>query len=297
MNRPTWSFLPIPARLGYYQITRKAVACCIDPILAHISSPTAILPTMDYDIFREELALKYPSYGYALWNPSPQGRYSAVQVGDVGFICEGYFHRLFNILLPQDHPSHREGAPPHHEPLEVDINIHTYRGTLPPNHLRSNGVSDTSDVDRRLTTGQWSSPSMGFSDNDPNSPDPAATRHSFSCSNKRGALLSLPLPAQREDTAIRKAFEKFMVEHIDEWFAFAQGLGLGIDHEWEIILVTGRHLAGSWANVAFLERDQKVSFGFRVSHGSDVEWEFTPEGAGGAALNLGPIGQMDHSLI
>ncbi|KAH9954227.1 hypothetical protein BC827DRAFT_1098671, partial [Russula dissimulans] len=65
-----------------------------------------------YDIFREELTLKYTSYGYALWSPSPQGRYSAVQVGDIGFIYKGYFHRLFNILLPQDHPSHRVSALP-----------------------------------------------------------------------------------------------------------------------------------------------------------------------------------------
>jgi len=103
---------------------------------------------MDYDIFREELALKYSSYGYALWKPSPGGHYSAVEVGVVGFIHEGYFHRLFDILLPRDHPSHRDGVPPHHEPLELNIASPTYAGTLQPNHLRSNGVTDTSHLDR-----------------------------------------------------------------------------------------------------------------------------------------------------
>jgi len=105
---------------------------------------------MDYDIYREGLALKYPSYGYALWKPSPQGGHPAVQVGDVGFIYEGYFHRLFNILLPRDHPSHGEGAPPYHEPLEIKAKIRTYTGILRPNHLSSNGISDTSNVDRRF---------------------------------------------------------------------------------------------------------------------------------------------------
>lgn len=104
---------------------------------------------MDYDIFREELAIKYPAYGYALWEPSPGGRYTAVEIGDVGFIREGYFHRLFNILLPEDHPSHQDGVPQHHEPLILRTRSPTYTGTLQPNHLRSNGVLDRSD-DRRL---------------------------------------------------------------------------------------------------------------------------------------------------
>jgi hypothetical protein len=102
---------------------------------------------MDYEIFREELAIKYPGYGHALWQPSPGGRYTAVQVGDVGFIREGYFHRLFNILLPADHESHRNGVPQNHEPLTLRISPPTDPGTLPANHLRSKGVSDTSDIE------------------------------------------------------------------------------------------------------------------------------------------------------
>ncbi|KAI9512555.1 hypothetical protein F5148DRAFT_852942 [Russula earlei] len=230
---------------------------------------------MDYAIFREELALKYSSYGHALWKPSPEGRYPAVEVGDVGFIHEGYFHRLFNILLPRDDPSHPDGVPPGHEQLKLNINSPTnYTGTLQPNHLRSNGVSDTSDVDRRFVQ----------------DPD-AAARLYFSCSNRRGALLSLPVPAQRQDTAVRREFTKFIIKHIDEWFAFAQGLGFGIHRREDIILVTGRDLTRSWANIAFQERDQKMSFGVQASRGSDVQWQFTPEGAGGVAFNLGPSGQ------
>jgi hypothetical protein len=46
----------------------------------------------DYDIFREQLAIKYPSYGHALWEPSPRRPDRPVQVGDVGFIRRGKFH-------------------------------------------------------------------------------------------------------------------------------------------------------------------------------------------------------------
>jgi len=51
-------------------------------------------------IFREELSIRYPNQGCALWEPDPQCLYEAVAVGDVGFIDKGYFHRLFNALCP-----------------------------------------------------------------------------------------------------------------------------------------------------------------------------------------------------
>ena len=61
-----------------------------------------------HQTFREELAIKYPTFGYPLWEPGSRGRYHAVQVGDVGFIREGYFHKLFNVL----HPTSASGGGP-----------------------------------------------------------------------------------------------------------------------------------------------------------------------------------------
>jgi len=55
-------------------------------------------PSMEYDIFCEKLVLKYPTYGHALWQPTPGEDGLAVEIGDVGFIREGRFHRLFNVL-------------------------------------------------------------------------------------------------------------------------------------------------------------------------------------------------------
>lgn len=43
------------------------------------------------------------------------------------------------------------------------------------------------------------------------------------------------------------------VRHINLWFAFAENLGLGINRMQDIILVTGRHCARSWVNIAFSE--------------------------------------------
>lgn len=104
---------------------------------------------MDYDIYREEFAIKYPTYGHALWEPSPGGHYTAVEIGDVGFIREGRFHRLFNTLLSRDHPSHEDGVPQRHEPLVLSLRSPIDNSMLWPNDLRSNGVLDRSEERRQ----------------------------------------------------------------------------------------------------------------------------------------------------
>ena len=71
----------------------------------------------DYEIFREQLAIRYPSYGYALWEPSPRDPDKPVRVGDVGFTHKGRFHCLFNALLSADDPSQEPRVPDYHEPL------------------------------------------------------------------------------------------------------------------------------------------------------------------------------------
>jgi len=117
---------------------------------------------------------------------------------------------------------------------------------------------------------------------------------SFSCTRKCGAILSLPVPALRKDTLARGYFGQWLVKNIDLWFAFTQRLGLGITRMGDIVLVTGCHLARSWANIAFPEgRDEEqVSFGVKVSGVCNVEWRFPPEDVQGAALNLGPSGKV-----
>ena len=82
----------------------------------------------------------------------------------------------------------------------------------------------------------------------------------FSCTGKQGALLSLPVSAQGEDTVAFGDFGKWMIKHIDVWFSFARGLGLGINRMEDIILVTGRHLTKSWVNVAFNQRRSDAGY-------------------------------------
>ena len=94
----------------------------------------------DFEIFREQLALKYPSYGYALWEPTPTNPNRPVQVGDVGFIREGRFYRLFSALLPAGDPSQEFGVPEYHTPLVPIVSDHVATVSFDPNNYCSSGV-------------------------------------------------------------------------------------------------------------------------------------------------------------
>jgi hypothetical protein len=97
-----------------------------------------------YDIFRHHLSVKYPAYGHALWEPSPEPEYlcPAVEIGDVGFIREGRFYRLFNVLLPAEDPSHENyGVPEYYEQLTFRMRNHIIPGTLSPNNFYSARVT------------------------------------------------------------------------------------------------------------------------------------------------------------
>ena len=95
-----------------------------------------------YSTFREQLAIAHPALGYALWEPDP-GEYPPVAIGDVGYIREGRFRRLFNALLPRNHPSHQD-VPDHHEPLHLNMTNHVDRGILHPNQFCSYRVRSSS---------------------------------------------------------------------------------------------------------------------------------------------------------
>jgi hypothetical protein len=105
------------------------------------------------------------------------------------------------------------------------------------------------------------------------------------------------VPAQRRDTIAQDAFAKCICNNIDVWFAFIQGLDLGVRRIEDIILVTGRDLARSSFNVTFSDTQggEQVSFGVRVTSISNIEWQVSHEDIRGAAVKSGPSGQVRSS--
>ncbi|KAH9070966.1 hypothetical protein EDB83DRAFT_2365601 [Lactarius deliciosus] len=238
----------------------------------HISfGQSTLSPSMaHYDVFRRLLAIHYPAYGHALWEPDPGSLGLPVAVGDVGYVREGKFFRLFNALLPKDHPSHSTfGVPEHYEQLQVPHGDHIVHGTLSSNHFCSAGVT------------------LG--------PDPEAlanrSKINFLCTRQQGAVLYLPVQARSENTVALVHFGKWMIEHIGSWFSWARRLALGVNKMEDIILVTGCHRTRTWVNIVFPGGSGDASVFLDVNFDADrVRFDLHRERSRGALINMGPSG-------
>jgi hypothetical protein len=102
-------------------------------------------PSMQhYDTFRLQLGNTHSHFGHALWDTSLEEQYPTVEVGDVGFIREGKFFRVFNALYSEHHSCNRRfGVPEDHERLSPVPN-HISHATLQPTNICSHGVIATS---------------------------------------------------------------------------------------------------------------------------------------------------------
>ena len=79
------------------------------------SSPMPVDPPPVPKVYQDEMTTL--SHGLALWNPNPPKEiYDKVSIGDVGYLHEGSFIRMFNVMLPWTHESNRTLGEP--EPFE-----------------------------------------------------------------------------------------------------------------------------------------------------------------------------------
>ena len=123
---------------------------------------------------------------------------------------------------------------------------------------------------------------------------------SFSFTRKYGAVLSLPVTSRREDTLVLGHFQKWIIKHIDSWFAFTQKRRLGIKME-DIILVTGCHHARSWTNICFneVQSDTQASSGLQITEnfGDPANWPVTDQNSQGTVVRHGPSGEVRVAYI
>lgn len=85
----------------------------------------------------------------------------------------------------------------------------------------------------------------------PSSPDEVPTAL-FRCRRGKGAFLSLPFNAYREDAIRTKVFETYIRRHCDSWLELAIIGGYDVKLE-DIIFVTGCDLTSSWAMATFMQ--------------------------------------------
>ena len=82
------------------------------------------MATAAYDVYAEQLYTARE--GLALYEPDPGGQYDRVRVGDVGFLQEGFFNRMFNIFVDKEDPTNQGSVPENFSPIPA-----VYQATLP----------------------------------------------------------------------------------------------------------------------------------------------------------------------
>ena len=106
-----------------------------------------------FNVYRDQLSSL--NYGLALWNPSPlKPIYDHVSIGDVGYVREGLFIRLFNVVLPWDHKSNTAmGQPEPYESLDCGQYSQNLQGPLrQQQHFSRNVSTETNDSNTQATS-------------------------------------------------------------------------------------------------------------------------------------------------
>jgi hypothetical protein len=87
-----------------------------------------------FNTYREQLRVSFPHHGLALWDPNPvKGLFKDpghVSIGDVGYLHNGTFMRMFNVKRPRDDPSNTLiEIPEGYKPLKQEKYEYIYRST------------------------------------------------------------------------------------------------------------------------------------------------------------------------
>ncbi len=108
------------------------------------------------------------------------------------------------------------------------------------------------------------------------------------------------MTARREDTSALGQFRKWIIDHIDSWFAYTEQLGIGIRME-DIVLVTGCHRTRSWSNIVITQAtEDHISLGVEIADavGANVNWGRSDIRIQGALYSQGPSGEVrDTQMI
>jgi len=94
--------LPNPS---FLQLARDPLSVSFFLLRPSTGTFSSLMPVdPPHTVYQDQLTTL--SHGLALWNPTPPKTiYNNVSIGDVGYLHEGTFIRMFNVTLPWDHPS------------------------------------------------------------------------------------------------------------------------------------------------------------------------------------------------
>ncbi|KAJ7227452.1 hypothetical protein GGX14DRAFT_419634 [Mycena pura] len=184
--------------------------------------------------------------GFPLYDPKPRAtlpqeyRRTGIAIGDVGRVTpEGGFDFFFNIYLPAEHPINANDVPDAFSPLPAP----TIRDLDVDDHNPGDSVSTPSVQENETTSQEF----------------PGSTFH-FRCFGPRGAVLALPYGAHLEKLDNIGHLRRYMAEHAQSWYKYAN-----VNRGRELVngtlcLVTGWEKAPSYGMACFQHVSPQTEF-------------------------------------
>ena len=211
-------------------------------------------------------------HGLPLWFPDK----SQANIGDVGFVVNGCFYRMFNAMRPHDDPTNVHGVPENFIPLRLSDNvIYSNEQYLLPGPICAEstpvrnvnvgiGVSAIGYAlsfvfvvitDRKVTTTLFRQQAH------------ADASYSFDYYGTQGAIAILGDVGKQEHVLLSLAFREYMLKNHDSWHKFARSLDFDVRHE-DIIFVSGWVKTSEWASAAFSNEKREHDLTISASIGS-----------------------------
>ncbi|KAI0701530.1 WD40 repeat-like protein [Cerioporus squamosus] len=218
--------------------------------------------TPAYDIYTKQLFGL--GYGYPLWFPEPaQGH--EINIGDVGYLFQGAFYRLFNATLPEDDPSHREwGVPDHYEPFKKQVIT---------SHLKSSSV-------KSIEIGGGAELALA----------PVGGGIKFECNQEQGAFVFVDQPADRVQMRPSKSLIPYMKANIEHWSALASRHDADVAKD-ALIFVSGTVKTNDWGLGAFISHGQSCVAEFQAQvHFAQAQltWKTSQQNEGNTQVRQRP---------
>ncbi|KAJ3554729.1 hypothetical protein NM688_g2957 [Phlebia brevispora] len=232
-------------------------------IFPFILSPVEI-PMPDFNpvnVYSSELKRHANEWlGHALWYPDSSP--NEVEIGDVGYIHEGRFMQMFNVIteagfLPD------EQKPQGFKPLHYHSSLNDCRENYLTGAIPSKSVKVTEGGIAVQGGHAGSGVNLGYY---------------FECSSHQGAILHLNAPADMKSVQPNDVFPSYMKAHHRSWIDFLQTVRQIKRDVSEVLLVRGHVKASGWAVAAFQSKARRL--------GGSITANFAPAQNAGLALSI-----------
>ncbi|KZT65354.1 hypothetical protein DAEQUDRAFT_530732 [Daedalea quercina L-15889] len=228
-----------------------------------------------WDTYAEQLMDQ--GHGYPLWDPEPTGN-GEVEIGDVGFIRRGRFHRLFSARYTADHPLNETwGVPDDFVPLHIANGFIVEK--------QSAIASDS------LHSGSFHKLAVGGEVHAGSATDISLL---YQCVDDKGAVLVLPTKhANSQELLETGGVYKYIQRNHTSWYHFATEKADILVKKEDIIFVTGWTKTSRWAVGAFASGGKAVELSLTVGYEAHAHATFNLSSSTGSSKSWyqhsGPI--------